>query len=49
MTHPNDTLGALDWAVGKAEQDAATDDLVRLVYLPALREKRDEAKREAGK
>lgn len=49
MTHPNDTIAALDYAVRKAEQDAATDDLVKLVYLPALREKRDEAQKEARK
>lgn len=49
MSHPNDTLAALDYAVRKAEQEAEADELVRLVYLPALREKRDEAKREAGR
>lgn len=46
--HPNDSFMALDWAVAQAEKHA-DDPLVRLTILPALREKRDEAKREAGK
>ena len=44
--HPNDTLMALEWAVSQAEK-ASDDPLVRLTILPALREKRDEARREA--
>lgn len=48
MMHPNDTLAALEYAVKKAREDAETDDLVKLVYLPALQEKRDEVKRESG-
>lgn len=47
MTHPNDVLTALDWAVSQAER--STDDLVRLTVLPALRELQGVAKREAGK
>lgn len=49
MSHPNDTFEALQWAVKKAEKDAETDAYVRLSILPALREKRDQAKREAGR
>lgn len=48
MSHPNDMLAALDWAVAQAEKHQ-DDPLVRLIVLPALREKRDEAKRKAGR
>ena len=47
MTHPNDVLAALEWAITQAEDSA--DPIVRLANLPALRELRDTAKREAGK
>lgn len=46
-THPNDVLSALEWAVTQAE--SSVDPIVRLANLPALRELRDAAKREAGK
>lgn len=45
--HPNDAFAALDWAVSQAER--SDDPIVRLSVLPALRELRDESKREAGK
>lgn len=45
--HPNDKLAALDWALDKAREAAATDAIVRLMHLPALQQLRDEAKREA--
>ena len=47
MSHPNDTLAALEWAVAQAREAAKTDDMVRLNYLPALQEQRDAALREA--
>ena len=46
--HPNDKHAALEWAVRQAEA-AASDPLVRLSILPALREMRDEAQRETRK
>lgn len=45
--HPSDTAAALEWAVKQAESAAATDVMVRLNYLPALRHERDKALREA--
>lgn len=45
--HPNDRAAALEWAVKQAEAAAATDVMVRLNYLPALRHERDKAKRKA--
>jgi len=47
VTHPNDTLAALEWAIRAALVASVTDDMVRLVYLPALQELRDGAQREA--
>ncbi|CAD1792744.1 hypothetical protein [Xanthomonas arboricola] len=46
-SHPNDKLAALQWAVERARQAAAGDELVRLNVLPALQQLRDEARREA--
>lgn len=44
--HPNDKLAALDWALAKAREDAKTDEIVRLMHLPALQALRDDAQRE---
>lgn len=49
MADPNDRLAALDWAVAKAAADTSDDSQVRLIYLPALREMRQEAAKEAGR
>lgn len=45
--HPDDKLAALQWAIEQAEKSELT--LVRLNVLPALRELRDDAKKEAGR
>lgn len=45
--HPNDKLAALDWALVKAREAALIYEIVRLMYLPALQQLRDEAQREA--
>lgn len=45
--HPNDKLAALDWALAKAREAALSDEIVRLMHLPALQQLRDEAQREA--
>ncbi|MEQ8034305.1 hypothetical protein [Xanthomonas sp. WHRI 6106] len=45
--HPNDKIAALDWALSRAREAAAGDELIRLTHLPALQELRDEAQREA--
>lgn len=44
--HPNDKLAALQWALDRARDAAAGDDLVRLSVLPVLRQMRDEAQGE---
>ncbi|WP_170292297.1 hypothetical protein [Xanthomonas maliensis] len=45
--HPNDRLAALDWALSRAREAAASDELIRLTHLPVLQQLRDEAQREA--
>ncbi|MCI2243840.1 hypothetical protein L3067_04355 [Xanthomonas sp. PPL568] len=45
--HANDKLAALQWAVERAREAAAGDELVRLNVLPALQQLRDDAQREA--
>jgi hypothetical protein len=45
--HPQDISAALEWAVRQAEAKAKTDDLVRLMHLPALRSLRDQAVRDS--
>lgn len=44
--HANDKLAALQWAVERARDAAATDELIRLNTLPALQQLRDEAQAE---
>ncbi|WP_155758242.1 hypothetical protein [Xanthomonas arboricola] len=45
--HPNDKLAALDWALSRAREAAAIDELIRLTHLPTLQQLRDQAQREA--
>ncbi|MEA5123262.1 hypothetical protein [Xanthomonas floridensis] len=45
--HPNDKLAALDWALSRAREAGASDELIRLTHLPALQQLRDQAQREA--
>ncbi|WP_181142584.1 hypothetical protein [Xanthomonas arboricola] len=45
--HPNDKLAALDWALSRAREITASDELIRLTRLPALQQLRDQAQREA--
>ena len=47
-TDPVDMYLALEWAVKQAAAQSG-DPLVRMSILPALKEARDEAKREAGR
>lgn len=49
MSDPNDKLAALDWALIQAGADTSNDPQVRLIYLPALREMRAHAAKEAGR
>lgn len=44
--HSNDKLAALDWALAKAREAAAGDELVRLNVLPSLQQLRDDAQRD---
>lgn len=44
--HENDKLAALQWAVERAREAAAGDELVRLNVLPALQQLRDDAQRD---
>lgn len=44
--HQNDRLAALQWAVERAREAAAGDELVRLNVLPALQQLRDDAQRD---
>ncbi|MFL7986236.1 hypothetical protein [Xanthomonas vasicola] len=41
--HPNDRLAALDWALSRAREAAASDQLIHLTHLPALQHLRDQA------
>lgn len=45
MTHPNDKLAALEWALSRAKE--SSDEIVKLSVLPAIQELRDLALREA--
>ncbi|NJC47359.1 UNVERIFIED_ORG: hypothetical protein GGR78_000580 [Xanthomonas campestris] len=44
--HMNDKLAGLDWALNRARESAARDELIRLTYRPALQQLRDQAQRE---
>ncbi|WP_157862422.1 hypothetical protein [Xanthomonas sp. NCPPB 1128] len=44
--HEKDKLAALQWAVERAREAAAGDELVRLNVLPALQQLRDDAQRD---
>lgn len=45
--HPRDMAEALKWAVSKAQQEAKTCEMTRLMHLPALKQALDKAEREA--
>ncbi|WP_221176640.1 hypothetical protein, partial [Xanthomonas vasicola] len=45
--HPNDMPAPLDWTLNHARESAASNELMRLMHMPAPQQLRNEAQREA--